>query len=109
MKKNHNYYLNLAFKQAETNLGRTKLNPSVGCVVVKNGEILSSATTSINGRPHSEFNALHKLKNCSGAFLYTTLEPCTHYGKTPPCTNIIIKKKKLRKSFMLLKIRIPEL
>ena len=90
---NHNYYLDLAFKLAEKNLGQTKLNPSVGSVVVKNGTVISSGITSPNGRPHSEFNALNNIKNCSGASLYTTLEPCTHYGKTPPCVNIIIKKK----------------
>tara|TARA_B100000963_G_scaffold347456_1_gene353802 strand:+ start:425 stop:1498 length:1074 start_codon:yes stop_codon:yes gene_type:complete len=90
---NHNYYLNLAFQLAEINLGQTKLNPSVGTVIVKNDTIISSGVTSIHGRPHSEFNALNNLKDCSGASLYTTLEPCTHYGKTPPCINIIIKKK----------------
>ena len=90
---NHNYYIDLAFQIAEKNLGRTRLNPSVGTVVVKNDTVISSAVTSTNGRPHSEFNALNNLKNCAGASLYTTLEPCTHYGETPPCTNIIIKKK----------------
>lgn len=90
---NHNNYLDLAFQLAERNLGHTKLNPSVGTVIVKNGTVISSGVTSPKGRPHSEYNALKKIKNCSGATLYTTLEPCTHYGKTPPCTNIIIKKK----------------
>ena len=90
---NHNHHLNLAFHLAEKNLGKTKLNPSVGTVIIKNGAVISTGVTSLQGRPHSEFNALIKLKNCSGASLYTTLEPCTHYGKTPPCTNIIIKKK----------------
>ena len=93
MIKNHNNFLNFAFHLAEINLGKTKLNPSVGSVVVKNGEIISSAVTSPNGRPHSEFNSLNKLKKCSGATLYTTLEPCVHKGKTPPCVSIIIKKK----------------
>ena len=90
---NHNYYLDLAFQIAEINLGKTKLNPSVGTVIVKDGAVISSGVTSQYGRPHAEFNALNNLKNCSGASLYTTLEPCTHYGKTHPCTNIIIKKK----------------
>ena len=93
MIKNHNNFLNFAFHLAEINLGKTKLNPSVGSVVVKNGQIISSAVTSLNGRPHSEFNSLNKLKKCSGATLYTTLEPCVHKGKTPPCVSIIIKKK----------------
>ena len=90
---NHNHYLELAFHLAEKNLGKTNLNPSVGTVVVKNGTVISSGVTSLKGRPHSEFNALNNVKNCSGASLYTTLEPCTHQGKTPPCVNIIIKKK----------------
>ena len=105
---NHNYYLNLAFQLAERNLGLTRLNPSVGTVIVKNGTVISSGVTSLNGRPHSEFNALNKLKDCSGASLYTTLEPCTHYGETPPCINIIFKKI-LKMFFMHLRIRILEL
>ena len=90
---NHNQYLDIAFQIAEKNFGKTHQNPSVGCVVVKNGTVISSGVTSKNGRPHSEFNALSKLKKCSGATLYTTLEPCTHRGKTPPCVDIIVKKK----------------
>ena len=93
MTTNHKYYLDLAFKIAEINLGKTKLNPSVGTVIVKNNTVISTGITSINGRPHSEYNALNKIKKCEGASLYTTLEPCTHYGLTPPCVNIIIKKK----------------
>ena len=93
MIKNHNVYLDLAYEIAEKNLGKTGLNPSVGAVLIKDDAVISSGVTSINGRPHAEFNALNKIKNCSGAKLYTTLEPCTHYGKTPPCVNIIIKKK----------------
>ena len=86
----NNHYINLAFELAKINLGRTKENPSVGCVVVKNNSVISSGYTSINGRPHAEFNALKKI-NFKNASLYVTLEPCSHYGKTPPCTNIIKK------------------
>ena len=93
MTTNHKYYLDLAFKLAETNLGKTKLNPSVGTIVVKNNTVISSGVTSVNGRPHAEYNALNKVSNLNGSTLYTTLEPCTHFGLTPPCTNIIIKKK----------------
>ena len=93
MTTNHNHFLDLAFYLAEKNIGHTGKNPSVGCVVVKNGSVISSGVTSKKGRPHSEFNALNNLKNCTGASLYTTLEPCTHIGKTPPCVDIIIKKK----------------
>ena len=92
---NHKFYLDLAFNQAEKNLGKTKLNPSVGSVVVKNHSVISTGITSINGRPHAEFNALKYKINYINADLYVTLEPCTHYGLTPPCVDII-KKKRIR-------------
>ncbi len=90
--------LALAFELAKINLGSTKENPSVGCVVEKEGSIISSGYTSLNGRPHAEFNALNKDINFKNSNVYVTLEPCSHYGKTPPCTNII-KKKKIRRVF----------
>jgi diaminohydroxyphosphoribosylaminopyrimidine deaminase / 5-amino-6-(5-phosphoribosylamino)uracil reductase len=93
MTTNHNYYLDLAFKIAETNLGKTKLNPSVGVIIVKNNTVISSGVTSYNGRPHAEYNALQSKKKFKGATLYSTLEPCTHHGLTPPCVNLIEKKK----------------
>ena len=88
----------MAFELAKINLGSTKENPSVGCVVEKNGSIISSGYTSINGRPHAEYNALKKNINFKNSNIYITLEPCSHYGKTPPCTNII-KKKGIKKVF----------
>ena len=93
MTANHKFFLHLAFQIAEKNLGKTGLNPSVGSIVVNNDTVISSGVTSINGRPHAEFNALNKVKNTAGSTLYTSLEPCVHRGKTPPCTDIIIKKK----------------
>ena len=90
--------LALAFELAKINLGSTKENPSVGCVVEKNGSIISSGYTSINGRPHAEYNALNKNINFKNSNVYVTLEPCSHYGKTPPCTNII-KRKKVKRVF----------
>ena len=93
MTTNHKFFLNLAFQIAEKNLGQTGRNPSVGSIVVKNNTVISSGVTSTNGRPHAEFNALNKVKNINGSTLYTSLEPCVHLGKTPPCTDIIIKKK----------------
>ena len=94
MRINHNFFSNLAFQIAEENLGKTKTNPSVGCLVVKDNSVISSGCTSINGRPHAEFNALNKKKNFKGSSLYVTLEPCSHFGITPPCTKI----KKIKKS-----------
>ena len=89
----NSFFLSLAFEQAKKNLGSTKENPSVGCIVEKNDSVLSSGYTSFNGRPHAEFNALNKKKISRDSNLYITLEPCSHYGLTPPCTNIIINKK----------------
>ena len=92
MKKNHVNFLKLAFNNAEIILGKTGLNPAVGCVIVKNNSVISSGYTSLNGRPHAETNALSVKKNFKNATLYVTMEPCTHYGLTPPCTNLIVKK-----------------
>jgi len=92
MKTNHSNFLKLAFNTAKVNLGKTSLNPSVGCIIVKNNSVISSGRTSFKGRPHAEFNALKFKKNFKNSDLYTTMEPCTHYGVTPPCTNIIAKK-----------------
>ena len=88
----HKIFLNLAFEKAKINLGKTKLNPSVGCVLVKNDSVISSGCTSIGGRPHAEYNALKFKKNLKNTDLYVTMEPCVHYGLTPPCTNLIKKK-----------------
>ena len=93
MKTNHSFFCNLAFNLAEYHLGKTKTNPSVGCVVVKNDCVISSGITSISGRPHAEYNALNKRQNFKDSQIYVTLEPCSHYGITPPCTDFIKKKR----------------
>ena len=87
------HFMRLAFEQAKINLGSTGVNPSVGCVVEKNGSIISSGFTSFNGRPHAEYIALNKKINFKNSNIYITLEPCSHHGVTPPCTDIIINKK----------------
>tara|TARA_B100001996_G_C18658559_1_gene592174 strand:+ start:137 stop:1231 length:1095 start_codon:yes stop_codon:yes gene_type:complete len=87
------HFLSLAFEQAKINLGSTGTNPSVGCVIEKNGTVLSSGRTSLKGRPHAEFNALKRNINFKDSNIYITLEPCSHHGLTPPCTNKIIEKK----------------
>ena len=71
-------------------------NPMVGCVIVYENKIISEGFTSSFGGPHAEANALNSLKDktlLSKATLYVTLEPCAHYGNTPPCTNLIIAHK----------------
>ena len=86
--------MNLALNLASDRIGLTGDNPSVGCVIVKNNNLISIGQTSVNGRPHAEYNAIkHAKKNLNGSTMYVTLEPCSHYGKTPACTNYIIKNK----------------
>ena len=86
--------MELALSLASARHGLTGINPSVGCVIVKNDEIISIGQTSYNGRPHAEYNAIkNSNENLEGSKMYVTLEPCNHYGKTPPCTNLIIKNK----------------
>ena len=79
-------YMKRAIELAKKGIGYTNPNPIVGCVVVKNDEIISEGY-------HEKRNALTNCKeDTTGAELYVTLEPCCHYGKTPPCTEIIIEK-----------------
>ena len=88
------FYMEIALKLANSRQGLTGSNPAVGCVIVKNDKIISIGQTSFNGRPHAEFNAIKNcIDNLNGSKMYVTLEPCSHYGLTPPCTNIIIKSK----------------
>ncbi len=89
------YFMSIALNLAMERNGLTGLNPSVGCLIVKNNKILSFGQTGFNGRPHAEFKAINKckIKELKGSSMYITMEPCTHYGKTPPCTNLIIKSK----------------
>ena len=87
-------YMDLALDLARAREGLTGTNPSVGCVIVKNDEIISIGQTSYNGRPHAETNAIkNSLDNLQGSTMYVTLEPCSHHGVTPPCTKEIIKSK----------------
>ena len=85
-------YMRLAINLARARKGLTGDNPSVGCLIVKKDKIISIGQTGYNGRPHAEYNAIkNSLENIKGSKMYVTLEPCNHYGKTPPCTNSIIK------------------
>jgi len=86
--------MKLALLQAQKTLGNTKKNPAVGCVIMKDDCVFSAGYTSINGRPHAEQNAINfSKKSLNNSELYVTLEPCSHYGKTPPCVKLIIKNK----------------
>ena len=87
-------YMSLALTLANARHGLTGENPSVGCVIVKNDEIISIGQTGYNGRPHAEYSAIKNSNEIlDGSTIYVTLEPCSHYGKTPPCTKEIIKNK----------------
>ena len=84
-------YMKLAIAQARKAIGRVSPNPMVGAVVVKRGEIVSLGYHHQAGSPHAEINALKKAgKKAKNADLYINLEPCCHYGRTPPCVNAII-------------------
>ena len=83
-----------ALELARKGEGHTSPNPMVGCVVVKDGRIISEGYHEKYGEFHAERNALTRCtEDTAGADLYVTLEPCCHQGKTPPCTDIIIEKK----------------
>ena len=87
-------YMNLALNLARSRHGLTGKNPSVGCVIVKNNKIISIGQTGFNGRPHAEYNAImNTIEELKGSTMYVSLEPCNHYGVTPPCTKQIIKSK----------------
>ncbi|MDC3135589.1 bifunctional diaminohydroxyphosphoribosylaminopyrimidine deaminase/5-amino-6-(5-phosphoribosylamino)uracil reductase RibD [Candidatus Pelagibacter sp.] len=85
-------FMKLALNLASVRKGLTGENPSVGCVIVKDDRVISIGQTGYDGRPHAEYNAIsNTFENLNGSKMYVTLEPCNHYGKTPPCTNSIIK------------------
>jgi len=87
-------YMSLALTLAISRYGHTGENPSVGCVIVKNNEIISIGQTGYEGRPHAEYNAIRNSNEIlKGSTMYVTLEPCSHYGFTPHCTKEIIKNK----------------
>lgn len=86
-------YMKLALQLAKSAEGQTAPNPMVGAVVVKNGEIVGMGAHLKAGQPHAEVHALNMAgEKAKGADIYVTLEPCSHFGKTPPCSNLIIEK-----------------
>jgi diaminohydroxyphosphoribosylaminopyrimidine deaminase/5-amino-6-(5-phosphoribosylamino)uracil reductase len=84
-------FMQLALTLGRRGLGRTWPNPAVGAVVVKDGVIVGRGWTRPGGRPHAEPVALAQAGDAArGATLYVTLEPCSHFGKSPPCTDAVI-------------------
>lgn len=91
--KIHEKYISRCIEIAKNGLGTTAPNPMVGCVIVHNQKIIGEGFTSPYGGAHAEVNAINSVKDTSllkEVTLYVTLEPCSHYGKTPPCSNLII-------------------
>jgi len=89
-------YMERALQLAKYGLGSTAPNPMVGAVIVHDNCIIGEGYTSTYGGPHAEVNAINSVKDkglLSEAILYVTLEPCSHHGKTPPCTDLILKYK----------------
>src|SRR5690242_9220470 len=84
-------HMRSALALARRGVGNTWPNPSVGCVVVNGGRVVGRAVTAPGGRPHAEPAALGMAgADARGATAYVTLEPCCHWGRTPPCTDALI-------------------
>ncbi|MFH1564675.1 MAG: bifunctional diaminohydroxyphosphoribosylaminopyrimidine deaminase/5-amino-6-(5-phosphoribosylamino)uracil reductase RibD [bacterium] len=92
MPSTHQKYITLTLQLAQKAQGQTSPNPMVGAVLVKNNKIISTGYHRRAGEDHAEIAAIKKAKSkAKGATLYVNLEPCSTFGKTPPCTDAIIK------------------
>lgn len=88
-------YMKKCLALAEQAFGNTYPNPMVGCVIVHNGEIIGEGYHHKAGEPHAEVNAIQSVKDhnlLQDSTLYVSLEPCAHFGKTPPCADLIVSK-----------------
>ncbi|WP_281886765.1 bifunctional diaminohydroxyphosphoribosylaminopyrimidine deaminase/5-amino-6-(5-phosphoribosylamino)uracil reductase RibD [Paenibacillus sp. YYML68] len=91
---NDEYYMRLALQLAAAATGQTGINPVVGCVVVKDGRIVGLGAHLKRGEGHAEVHALNMAgAEAEGATVYVTLEPCSHHGRTPPCSDRLIREK----------------
>lgn len=91
----HKNYIRRCIQLAKNGLGTTYSNPLVGCVIVHNDIIIGEGWHYQSGKPHAEVNAIASVQNPSllkDATIYVSLEPCSHFGKTPPCSDLIIEK-----------------
>src|SRR5688572_5440019 len=88
-------FMRLALELAQNGWPEVAPNPLVGCVIVKEGKVVSTGFHQKFGEAHAEVNAIHALPESISPMdceLYVTLEPCSHHGKTPPCAELIISK-----------------
>lgn len=89
---NHQFWMSKALQLARQGIYTTHPNPRVGCVIVKNNQLIGQGWHQRAGEPHAEVYALRQAgEQAKGATLYVTLEPCSHYGRTPPCAAALIK------------------
>ncbi|MFY8009128.1 MAG: bifunctional diaminohydroxyphosphoribosylaminopyrimidine deaminase/5-amino-6-(5-phosphoribosylamino)uracil reductase RibD, partial [Flavobacterium sp.] len=94
--KIHEKYLSRCIQLAKNGLGSTYPNPLVGSVIVHNGKIIGEGWHRKAGEPHAEVHAVNSVKDQSllkESTIYVSLEPCSHFGKTPPCCDLIIAHK----------------
>ncbi|MDG5470513.1 bifunctional diaminohydroxyphosphoribosylaminopyrimidine deaminase/5-amino-6-(5-phosphoribosylamino)uracil reductase RibD [Jeotgalibacillus sp. ET6] len=90
-------WMKLAIEMARSTMGQTSPNPAVGAVVVNHGRAVGMGAHLKPGEGHAEVHALKQAGDqAAGGTIYVTLEPCSHYGKTPPCADLIIEKKLAR-------------
>lgn len=90
------FYMQRCIELAALGLGNAAPNPMVGCVIVHNGKIIGEGYHHKSGEPHAEVNAIQSVRDktlLSRSVLYVNLEPCAHFGKTPPCANLIVQNK----------------
>ena len=96
MKDNHKKYIQRTFYLAKKGIGKVAPNPLVGCVIVKNNKIIGEGYHKEYGDKHAEINAINNVSNkkeIEGSSVYINLEPCNHFGKTPPCSDALVKLK----------------
>lgn len=92
----HQKFMLRAIELAEMGRGSTSPNPMVGCIIVHDGQVIGEGYHEIYGGPHAEPNAIQAVEDKSllpDSTVYVTLEPCAHWGKTPPCANLLVEKK----------------
>jgi|SRR5690625_642474 len=90
----HEKYMRRCIQLAKNGLGKTYPNPLVGSVIIWNDKIIGEGWHQQSGKPHAEVNAIRSVKNpekLKDSTMYVSLEPCSHYGKTPPCSDLIIQ------------------
>ena len=91
----HKIYMNRCLELAKLGMGKTSPNPMVGSVIVNNGKVIGEGYHMKCGEAHAEVNAINSVLDqtlLKTSTLYVNLEPCSHYGRTPPCSKLILEK-----------------